>query len=86
METLDSTDSRAPIFPRPLDFSAQAEYGKGERSNHKTEVKFMDEKKSFGEYIRRKRLGIGMTQRELAQALYVTESSVSKWERRGSLR
>lgn len=41
----------------------------------------MDEKKSFGEYIRRKRLGIGMTQRELAQALYVTESSVSKWER-----
>ena len=46
----------------------------------------MDEKKSFGEYIRRKRLGIGMTQRELAQALYVTESSVSKWERGGSLR
>ena len=46
----------------------------------------MDEKKSFGENIRRKRLGIGMTQRELAQALYVTESSVSKWERGGSLR
>ena len=41
----------------------------------------MDEKKSFGEYSRRKRLGIGMTKRERAQALYVTESSVSKWER-----
>lgn len=41
----------------------------------------MDEKKSFGEYIRRKRLGAGMTQRELAQSLYVTESTVSKWER-----
>lgn len=40
-----------------------------------------DEKKSFGAYIRSKRLGIGMTQRELAQALYVTESTVSKWER-----
>ena len=47
----------------------------------KMEVNFMDEKKSFGEYIRRKRLGQSLTQRQLAQALYVTESSVSKWER-----
>lgn len=41
----------------------------------------MDEKKTFGAYIRRKRQSAGLTQRDLAQALYVTESTVSKWER-----
>lgn len=41
----------------------------------------MDEKKSFGEYIRRKRQEAGLTQRGLAELLYVTESTVSKWER-----
>lgn len=41
----------------------------------------MDEKKSFGEYIRRKRQEAGLTQRELAERLYVAESTVSKWER-----
>jgi len=41
----------------------------------------MDEKKSFGEYIRRKRQETGLTQRELAERLYVAESTVSKWER-----
>ena len=40
-----------------------------------------DEKKSFGEYIRRKRQEAGMTQKELAGQLFVTESTVSKWER-----
>lgn len=40
-----------------------------------------DEKKSFGEYIRRKRLESGLTQKELAAELFVTESTVSKWER-----
>ena len=46
----------------------------------------MDEKKSFGEYIRRKRLQAAFTQKELAQQLYVTESTISKWERGVSLR
>lgn len=41
----------------------------------------MEEKKSFGEYIRKKRLEAGMTQKELAGRLFVTESTVSKWER-----
>ena len=41
----------------------------------------MNEKKSFGEYIRRKRLEAGLTQKELAEQLFVTESTVSKWER-----
>ena len=41
----------------------------------------MDEKKSLGEYIRKKRQEAGLTQKTLAELLYVTESSVSKWER-----
>ncbi len=41
----------------------------------------MNEKKSFGEYIRRKRLEAGLTQKDLAGQLFVTESTVSKWER-----
>ena len=40
-----------------------------------------DNKKSFGEYIRRKRQEAGLTQGELAGRLFVTESAVSKWER-----
>lgn len=41
----------------------------------------MNEKKPFGEYIRKKRLEAGLTQRELAERLFVAESAVSKWER-----
>ena len=41
----------------------------------------MDEKKPFGEYIRKKRLESGQTQKQLADALFVAESTVSKWER-----
>ena len=41
----------------------------------------MEEKRPFGEYIRKKRLEVGLTQKELAGRLFVTESSVSKWER-----
>ena len=40
-----------------------------------------DEKRSFGGYIRKKRLEAGLTQKELAAQLFVTESTVSKWER-----
>lgn len=41
----------------------------------------MNEKRSFGEYIRKKRLEAGLTQKELAEQLFVTESTISKWER-----
>lgn len=41
----------------------------------------MEKKKPFGEYIRKKRLESGLTQKELAQRLFVTESTISKWER-----
>lgn len=41
----------------------------------------MENKKTFGEYIRERRKALGLTQREFAEKLYVTESAVSKWER-----
>ena len=46
----------------------------------------MESKKTFGEYIRERRRAMGLTQREFAEKLYVTESAVSKWERGSSLR
>ena len=41
----------------------------------------MESKKTFGEYICRRRKELGLTQKEFAQRLFVTESAVSKWER-----
>ena len=39
-----------------------------------------DRKKSFGEFISQRRRALGMTQREFADRLFVTDSAVSKWE------
>ena len=44
----------------------------------------MENKKTFGAYVLQRRRELGMTQKELAEKLYVTESAVSKWERGSS--
>ncbi|HIW21131.1 MAG TPA: helix-turn-helix domain-containing protein [Candidatus Dorea intestinavium] len=41
----------------------------------------MEEKITFGKFIQQKRKEQGMTQKELADLLFITESAVSKWER-----
>lgn len=41
----------------------------------------MEEKQTFGAYICRRRRELGLTQKEFAQRLFVTDSAVSKWER-----
>src|ERR1700712_3007111 len=38
-------------------------------------------KQAFGRFIITKRQAAGLTQRDLAERLFVTESAVSKWER-----
>ena len=40
-----------------------------------------DKKKSFGEFVSQRRKALGLTQREFADKLFVTDSAVSKWER-----
>lgn len=41
----------------------------------------MENKKTFGEYFTQKRKEVGLTQRQVAERLFVTDSAVSKWER-----
>lgn len=41
----------------------------------------MEDKKSFGEFVYKRRKEIGLTQKEFAGKIFVTESAVSKWER-----
>ena len=40
----------------------------------------MIDNRTFGSFIREKRIEKGLKQRELADILYVTESAISKWE------
>ena len=44
------------------------------------------DKERFGAFLARLRKERGMTQRELADRLHVSDKAVSKWERGGSLR
>ena len=40
----------------------------------------------IGKYIASKRKALGLTQKQLAEKLNMSDKSVSKWERGGSLR
>ena len=40
----------------------------------------------FGAFISTKRKALGMTQKELAEKLFLSDKAISKWERGGSLR
>lgn len=41
----------------------------------------MENRKSFGAFLLQRRKELGMTQKEFAECLFVTDSAVSKWER-----
>ena len=41
----------------------------------------MTDKKTFGSFIRSKRMEKRLSQKDLAEELFVTEGAVSKWER-----
>ena len=41
----------------------------------------MEDKITLGKFIQSKRKELGLSQKDLAKELYVTESAVSKWER-----
>ena len=43
-------------------------------------------KERLGNFISGERKNLGLTQKDLASALHVTDKAVSKWERGGSLR
>ena len=79
LQTLDFPNSRVLKSALRVDFFPPVGYGGG--TNHDWRNSNMDQKKSFGAYIRKKRQDTGLTQKELASQLYVTESTVSKWER-----
>lgn len=41
----------------------------------------MEKKTTFGKFVQQKRKEKDITQKELADALFITESAASKWER-----
>ena len=47
---------------------------------------FEMDKETFGRFLSQRRREQGLTQKQLAERLYVTDKAVSKWERGGSLR
>lgn len=44
--------------------------------------KYPENPKNFGERLRKKRMDMGLTMKEIAQRLGVTEATVSNWERK----
>lgn len=79
-----STDSLPLFSPKFIDIPASPIYNGFmemlQRPNL-IEVKIMQDKITLGKFIQTKRKEAGLSQKVLAEKLYVTESAVSKWER-----
>jgi ribosome-binding protein aMBF1 (putative translation factor) len=43
-------------------------------------AEFMVSKEEFGNYIKDKRVALGLTQEELAEKLFISATAISKWE------
>lgn len=73
----DFPNSRVGKLAVFLDFFPRLAYGESRTCKPETILKrrcAMENKKTFGEYIRERRKELGMTQKEFAEKLYVTES------------
>lgn len=73
-------DSRVPFSPDLLAFNTFSVYPEIELKFRK-EGLLMENKQAFAKFISEKRSAAGLTQKELAERLYVTDTTVSKWER-----
>lgn len=84
----DFPDGRAAKTASDVDFSKPGANIETVAAQAETflEAHRMEDKRTLGEYIAQRRRALGMTQRQFAEKLYVTDSAVSKWERGGSLR
>ena len=79
----DFPDGRAAKTASGVDFSKPGANIETVAAQAETflEAHRMENKRTLGEYIAQRRRALGMTQRQFAEKLYVTDSAVSKWER-----
>ncbi len=79
----DFPDGRAAKTASGVDFSKPGANIETVAAQAETflEAHRMEDKRTLGEYIAQRRRALGMTQRQFAEKLYVTDSAVSKWER-----
>lgn len=82
----NSTDNPPAISLKNIDLLQSLRYNKiteniAMKTDIFSEVRQLKDKVTLGKFIQSKRKENGLSQKELAEKLYVTESAVSKWER-----